>query len=108
MVIGFDPEFATEREEVRVPRNHRALVHVLSAALGREVTVVVEVLKSKEQLLHEQAVQERRAANDEVGRKVQKVGRSTMSREDRAAWIENSAVRRVLETFSGDIVDIRG
>ena len=44
MVVGFDPEFASEATKFKVARNRKALEHVLSTELNRRVTVECRVL----------------------------------------------------------------
>jgi hypothetical protein len=107
IVIGFDPEFASEKDEMEVSSNRRALVQVIEKMLGREITVKLTVLPGKQVLPSDIPMPERTAANDEVGQKIKKCGRSAMTLQAREKWMKNPSVRLTLEAFNGDIIDIR-
>ncbi len=93
VVIGFDPEFASEAERMRVPRNHTAAQQVLSQILKRPVTLECRLL----------------AAGEEAPRADQPAGDTGPAARPNARrnWMEDPAVRKAMETFNGTILDIR-
>lgn len=106
--IGFDPEFASEKHEMEVSSNRRALAQVLSEALGRNVAVDFSVLPGKGVLPSDIPVpQQSGVEEDGVAAKVSKNGRSDMTETTRLAWMKHPKVQLTLESFNGDIVDIR-
>lgn len=104
--IGFDPEFASEKNEMEVSSNRRALSQVLSDALGRRVAVDFSVLPGKGVLPSDIRVGAG-SDSDDAEAKVRKDGRSDMTEPTRLEWMKNPKVLLTLETFNGDIVDIR-
>jgi hypothetical protein len=122
VVIGFDPEFADNREKVDSPRVRKALGKKLGQLLGRDVAVSFGVLEEDaeaaplptdhvpaaeratppehppEPTPPVEAAPEGKEPGDEPA------GRPTASRAD---WHHDPAVQKTLEMFHGDIVDIR-
>jgi len=110
LFIGFDPEFAGEKDQIALPRNVNAIRRVVASVLGRDVRVEVEVLDKRVVLpadtqLKPTACKENSPPADEPVKK--KSLRSNMSRAAKQKWIKDPNVVLVLETFGGDIVDIR-
>ncbi len=87
VVIGFDPEFASEMGNVQNVRTQKVVQRVISDALGREVTVEFKVRTAT-------------AAAPEAA-----APRPT-SKEKRE-WHKHPAVNNVLEAFNGDIGEVR-
>lgn len=105
VVIGFDPEFAGNREKMENPRARGALVKKLSQMLGRDVGVRFDVLKVDAEIQplpadHEPAPS---SPEQETGGEASGEGKKA----SRADWQEDPAVRKTLEMFHGDVVDVR-
>ena len=94
VVIGFDPEFASERGKIDIPRNVQGIQKALADFLKRQVSVEFLVLSSK-------------PAAMPSGKKPEPAQASGRSGKGKGDWIQDPAVKRALETFHGDIVDIR-
>jgi len=109
VTIGFDPEFATKRDEMSVSANRQALANAIGEQLGRTVQLDLEVLPGKEFLPSDVPMKKVKdtASNDAAGQKVKKNGQSDLSRKARDKWMKNEKVLLALEMFNGDIVDIR-
>ena len=100
VVIGFDPEFAGNLEKVENARVRKALGKKLSMLLDREVAVRFEVLE-------EDAETEPLPADHEPAPPAPKGKTDRKTKAARTDWHEDPAVRKTLEMFHGDIVDIR-
>ena len=109
--IGFDPEFAAKKSEMEVSSNRRALSQVISDVLGRRMSVEFSVLPAKDVLPADIPLTPAARTGEEQGTaaadKVRKSGRRDMSEESRCEWMKNPKVMLTLESFNGDIVDIR-
>ncbi|NCC49987.1 MAG: hypothetical protein EOM20_02100 [Spartobacteria bacterium] len=106
--IGFDPEFANEKDKIDYPHNKKALQKAISDLLGRQVNVVFSVLDAKSTLPGDvKMVQEVKnpAADDKIIPVL--TGKSSFSAQVKKTWQKNPAVRRALEIFNGDIIDVR-
>ncbi len=104
VTIAFDPEFASSREKIDVPRNARALQKVLEEVLRRPVGVEFKVAAASGPSApapRASVPAHAPAADDAAAPAAGKGGKS------RADWMKDPAVKRTLEAFSGDIVDIR-
>jgi len=88
VVIGFDPEFSNEIESVRNARTQKVVQHAIREVLGREVAVEFKVLAA--------------APAAAEG------GAPTPTPQNKREWAKHPTVNRVLETFNGDISEIRG
>jgi DNA polymerase-3 subunit gamma/tau len=88
VVIGFDPEFAGEMENFHNPRTQKVVQRAVADALGREVTVEFKVLAA--------------APAAPEG------GTPAPTQKNKREWAKHPTVNRVLETFNGDISEIRG
>jgi DNA polymerase-3 subunit gamma/tau len=110
VVVGFDPEFASEATKFKVARNRKALEHVLSTELNRRVTVECRVLGEQAATTAGLAQPEPEAsasamdsapiktAAGKTGSKVQKVAQDL---------VHTPEVEKVLDMFSGSIIDVR-
>jgi hypothetical protein len=102
VAIGFDPEFAAERERAQEPRVAKAVQHVVGQVLGRAVTVEFVLLQADGPVVlptdHKPEAR-KPAAGGGAGPAAAKGGRRN--------WVEEPAVRKALETFNGSIVDVR-
>ena len=116
IVVALDPEFSSEIENLELSRNRKALEHVLDVMLKRAVRVEfrleeaevkgrnVEVEK-KRSALSEKSMQQRESMKSpSEGVKSSGNGKKLRSRED---WVKDPAVQKVLDTFKGDILDVR-
>ncbi|MCF7838141.1 MAG: hypothetical protein K9N49_05880, partial [Candidatus Marinimicrobia bacterium] len=90
--LGLDPEFAAHRETLEMPRNQKALNQALSRFLKREVRVRLSLLEAGATLPADAPADTQR---------------SVMSRDAAQQWSADPAVKSILETFDGDITDIR-
>ena len=91
VVIGFDPEFASEIESVRNARTQKVVQHAIREVLGRDVAVEFKVLG--------------------VAAAAPKPGTGDAAKpaaKDKREWAKHPTVNRVLETFNGDISEIHG
>ena len=91
VVIGFDPEFAGEAENFHNIRTQKVVQHAIADALGREVLVEFKVLSAAAPM----AVAPDAAA-------------SRAAPKDKRSWQQHPAVNKVLETFNGNIGEVRG
>jgi DNA polymerase-3 subunit gamma/tau len=91
VTLSFDPEFADSCEKLKVPRSLRALQAALEWALGHEVILDLVVGHPPTEPIAEAPVQATKKA----------APRSTKD------WVKDPAVKRTLETFNGNIVDVR-
>ncbi|HNX53548.1 MAG TPA: DNA polymerase III subunit gamma/tau [Pontiellaceae bacterium] len=87
VTIGIDPEFAGERANLENPRTLLLIQKTLSAFLKRPVSAGFSVLAGKTKPLPTDAP-------------VQGI-------QDKQKYYSNPSVRSVLETFSGEIIEIR-
>lgn len=94
VTLSFDPEFADSREKVQVPRALRAVQSALEWALGHEVVLELTV--------GEQAAEAGPAISPAAAPAVKPSGAHTSK-----DWVKDPAVKRTLEAFNGNIVDIR-
>ncbi len=104
VTIGFDPEFADELENIDVPRNRKALQKVLSRFLHRDITVNFKVMAEGETLPGDIKLPAGHAASARA-KKEKPSDPAALTAEQR--WIRDPVVRKVLEEFNGEIIDIR-
>jgi len=90
VVIGFDPEFAGEVENVRNARTQKVVQHALREVLGREVAVEFAVLGAAAAPVAPPAG-----------------AAASGAPKDKREWHKHPAVNNVLEAFNGDISDVR-
>ncbi len=100
LVIGFDPEFHGELEQAR-GGDHAILRHLLGRELGRAVHVEFVLLKEPVRWSHQAPRDDGESVPDEQPFSPESAGVNPR------AWMRNAAVRLVLETFNGDILDIQ-
>jgi DNA polymerase-3 subunit gamma/tau len=99
VVIGFDPEFASKRESMNLPRNAQAVQKALDEFLKRKVTVTFSILDAESA---------RSLPTDHApGAAPSSPPPQQAGRKSRREWTQDPAVKRALETFNGDIIDIR-
>ncbi len=106
VVIGFDPEFAANKDKIDFPRNRKALQKVLGEVLGRQVGVEFVVLDAKDTLPGDIKLTPPTSGSSGSGENPL-TGRRRMSQREKERWMKNETVQRVLESFEGDVVDIR-
>lgn len=96
--IGIDPEFASELELVR-QHERGVLGRLFERFLGRKVQLVFEAMTEKVTWSHHKP--DDSAPDDDQPFDIATAGIS------RQAWQKNEAVRRILESFHGQIIDIQ-
>ena len=84
VVIGFDPEFASELGNVQNARTQKVVQRFVGEVLGREVTVEFK-----------------------VGGTAATAAPEPATPKDKREWHKHPAVNSVLEAFNGDIGDVR-
>jgi hypothetical protein len=96
LVVGYDPEFASEKERFDNSRTKLALARVVEKHIGRMLGVVFEPLKSSERqsLPADHVISATSADNTQELTGLQK-------------WYANPVVKTVVEAFNGEISDIR-
>ena len=101
VTLGFDPEFASNIQKFEMGRNVQALQKALEEKLGRQVTAAFRVLGGAATgTLPDDRKPEAPPAPG-AAPAAPAAGRG------RKAWVDDAAVKRTLETFHGDILDIR-
>ena len=106
VTIGFDPEFASNKSKIDVPRNVKAIQKTLGEVLKRDVSVQFMILDARSTVpgdIKMAGVDESAAADTAHGGSAEK--RATL--KTKQEWIKNPAVRKTLEMFNGDVVDVR-
>jgi hypothetical protein len=94
VTLSFDPEFADSCEKLKVPRALRAVQTALEWALGQEVVLELTIGRPLSDTEPAPAV---------LAEPVAKPAGARTSKE----WVKDPAVKRTLEAFNGNIVDIR-
>jgi hypothetical protein len=100
LVIGFDPEFSGEMEEV-MQLDHGGVHFFFTDKLGRPIRIQYEVMKEAVTWSHH-------APSDE-GVSDENPDAATGANGEKTArdWLRNETIRQVLEVFHGDIIDIQ-
>jgi len=104
VVIAFDPEFSENRSKIDFPRNRVAVEKALETVLRRKVRVEFQVLDAKSTLPGDTKFES--AAEESVEASPPPDSRPAVGKT-KAEWFQNPVVRKTLEMFNGDIVDIR-
>lgn len=99
LIIGFDPEFSGEMEEVKF-LDHGGLHSLFSKQLGRSIRIEYRVMNEAVTWSH-QAPETQEAPPGDQPFSVETAGTNPDE------WIKNKSVRQVLEVFHGDIIDIQ-
>lgn len=99
LVIGFDPEFSGEMEEV-MQLDHGGLHIFFTEKLGRPIRIDYEVMKEAVTWSHHAPSTE--AAEVDADAATGANGEKTPQ-----DWLRNETIRQVLEVFHGDIIDIQ-
>lgn len=103
--IGFDPEFAENKEKIDFGRNRKAIEKTLGEVLKREVTVEFCVLDARATLPGDiKTAGKTSASKTQPG---EKPGSVTASLKEKQEWMKNPTVRKTLEMFNGDVTDVR-
>ncbi len=95
VTLSFDPEFADSCEKLKVPRALRAVQSAIEWALGRSVVVQLQVG-------HPPAT-----ASGEGPAVAPPSAKPASPRPSGKDWVKDPAVKRALEAFNGNIVDVR-
>ena len=106
VTIGFDPEFAREKE-IDYSHNRKSLQKVMDDLLGRHVNIVFSVLDAKDTLPGDIKMVPSAKKTTESAKNPVLAGKSNVSSKVKQHWAQNPAVRKVLELFNGDIIDVR-
>jgi DNA polymerase-3 subunit gamma/tau len=105
VTIGFDPEFAEHMKRMYVKRNANALRGVLKNVLQRDVAVQLTVMSGDGRtLLPTDIVPSEEEENNDSPEDDKRGSRKRRSVQE---WLQNEAVRKTVEAFDGEIVDIR-
>ncbi|AKJ63788.1 hypothetical protein [Kiritimatiella glycovorans] len=89
VVLAIDEEFATEREVLNTPPVRNTLVQIMSRRLGRGVGVEIVA--------------------DASGHGTEPAAEPVRDlMQDRSRWNNDPVVRRILESFNGHILEVRG
>jgi len=106
LVIGFDPEFASKRDTLDHSRNNKAIQAVIEDMFKHHVTVSYTVLSSTDA---KQLPSDHQPPAPRPESKVQAPAAPAQAgdKKSRKEWVQEPAVKRALETFNGDIIDIR-
>ena len=106
LVIGFDPEFASKRDSLDHPRNNKAIQNVIEEMFKRPVSVSYVVLSAND-AKHLPADRQPSAPKAPVKEQGPAAATQPGDKKSRKEWVQEPAVKRALETFNGDIIDIR-
>jgi len=103
VMIGLDPEFASEIENLKSGRTCKVLEHDMGRILKRKIVV--------DFVLRAQTSDTVRHARDTVKvngeRRKGKVSGEDRKERSKGDWANNPAVQKALETFGGTIMDVR-
>ena len=102
VVIAFDPEFASEVENVRNARTQKVVQHALREVLGREVAVEFKVGDATTMSVAPQPPPAAAAPASAAPATAPK-----SASKDKRDWHKHPAVNNVLEAFNGDISEVR-
>jgi hypothetical protein len=101
VVIGFDPEFAKNRERMQTSHYLQALQSVLTQTLRRPVNVELRLIQPDGPRVD---VPADHAAGEQEKHPPAAPAKGTRQPAD---WTKDPVVRKALEIFNGTIVDIR-
>lgn len=101
VTIGFDPEFADSIEKFDIPRNRKALEHVLGAILKRTVSAVMKV---SAQVDHEHKAEVSGAAARKPATPPSAAKGQAKTKRD---LIDDPTVQKALDIFDGTVMDVR-
>lgn len=107
VTIGFDPEFADNKGKIDFPRNRKAVQKVLGEVLRRDVSVDFCVLDAKSTLPGDTKLENVTAAPPESASPSAEPAKAKPPCKTKQEWVSNPAVRKTLEMFNGDVVDVR-
>lgn len=111
VVLGFDPEFAEHLQRMEVPRHSQTLKNELKSVLKREVNVSYRLLKPGEKVALPTDMPVKAAVAVEQGQKTEPVptGQATKTevRKKASDWMKDTTVRKAIDMFDGEIVDVR-
>ena len=103
--IGFDPEFAANKEKIDFARNRKAIEKIIGEVLRRDVTVDFCVLDARSTLPGDiKTAGTTSASKTQPG---EQPGSVTASLKTKQEWMKNATVRKTLEMFNGDVTDVR-
>ncbi len=107
LVIGFDPEFAEHYEVMKSARNMKAFRLALRDVLKRDIEPELRILKKSEAVVLPADVPAtpQQAHDDDSPVAEKKSARATAGAIKE--WMQNDTVRKTLEAFDGEIVDVR-
>jgi len=95
LVVGFDPEFASEKSTFEAPRIQQIFSRIVERKLGRKVRIKFEPLtpETKKILPTDHLVSKKTSSEEELSG-VQK-------------WYADPVIKNVVEAFNGSITDVR-
>lgn len=103
--IGFDPEFAENKEKIDFARNRKATEKIVSEVLRREVKVNFCVLDARATLPGD--IKTAGGTGTSKNQPGDRPGSATASLKTKQEWMKNPTVRKTLEMFNGDVTDVR-
>ena len=103
VVVGFDPEFPEHRERMDVKRNVTAAQNVLRGILGRDVTIRFCMIPEGSETT---IPSDSRLVRDR-GKKPADGGKRAASGNVVDRWMEHDAIKKTLQAFDGEIIDVR-
>jgi len=111
LTIGYAPEFAEEMENFKSPRTRAALQHVLKSMLRREIAVEFEAVEDLAPTVRPQPeppAETVYAVPESEPERVAEPAATEKQQRTRSEWQQNADVQKVLDTFNGTIMDVRG
>jgi DNA polymerase III subunit gamma/tau len=106
VVMGIDAEFAEHAQDLQVPRNRKAVEHVLSEVLSRQVTLEVQVTDLMSRAQEPQTAAPASPQPDPAAERpaVRQEGRTGRSRQE---WLKDPSVQKAMKAFGGTVTEIR-
>ena len=102
VTIAFDPEFESSMENIDLPRNRTALQRVFGRFLNRDISVHLKIMAKGETLPGDIMLPEGHTRDQESP---DTLPPEALTAEQR--WLRDPVVRKTVESFNGEIVDIR-
>jgi hypothetical protein len=107
VTIGFDPEFVGNRVTLQHPRNMTAVERALSDVLSTKVRVRFDELDPNVTLPGDTKFEREEEDGVTAPRKTDPEAKRGAAITMRDKWVSDPSVAKMLETFNGDIIDIR-
>ncbi|MBN1676447.1 MAG: DNA polymerase III subunit gamma/tau [Kiritimatiellae bacterium] len=105
VVVGFDPEFAQQMKRMDNSRNVQALQKVFAEVLNRPVSVEFQLMEGGVGVELPSDNRPRQEESDSGA--AQEKAQEPAPPKGRHEWLKEPAVRKTLEMFNGNIIDVR-